>query len=89
MQETQLKSTSRVNSFEIENLLKSAEQVTGICRSPEITKKTVSTEQCNGNQSIVTAGTATKQLSDADKLRKVIMELIETERIYVKVFFFK
>lgn len=27
----------------------------------------------------------TRQLSDADKLRKVICELLETERTYVKV----
>lgn len=29
--------------------------------------------------------TASRQLSDAEKLRKVIMELIDTERTYVKV----
>lgn len=33
-----------------------------------------------------TAGTATqRQLSHADKLRKVISELVETEKTYVKV----
>lgn len=30
--------------------------------------------------------TPSRQLTDAEKLRKVILELVDTERAYVKVF---
>lgn len=78
------KPTSRTNSFEIENLLKSAEQVTGFCRSPGETRKSSPTGSVASNisQSLLTPS---RQLSDAEKLRKVTLELIETERAYVKV----
>lgn len=77
------KQTSRTNSFEIENLLKTAEQVTGICRSPGETRKSSPTGSVVSAHS--QALTPSRQLSDAEKLKKVILELIETERTYVKV----
>lgn len=77
------KQTSRTNSFEIENLLKTAEQVTGICRSPGETRKSSPTGSVVSSHS--QAMTPSRQLSDAEKLKKVILELIETERTYVKV----
>ncbi|KAG7199590.1 hypothetical protein KM043_014195 [Ampulex compressa] len=76
------KQTSRTNSFEIENLLKTAEQVTGICRSPGETRKSSPTGSVVSSHS--QALTPSRQLSDAEKLKKVILELIETERSYVK-----
>ncbi|XP_033364565.1 protein still life, isoform SIF type 1 isoform X4 [Bombus vosnesenskii] len=76
------KQTSRTNSFEIENLLKTAEQVTGICRSPGETRKSSPTGSVVSSHS--QAMTPSRQLSDAEKLKKVILELIETERTYVK-----
>uniref|UniRef100_A0A146LMI1 Protein still life, isoforms C/SIF type 2 n=2 Tax=Lygus hesperus TaxID=30085 RepID=A0A146LMI1_LYGHE len=77
----QTKQTSRANSFEIENLLKSAEQVTGFCRSPVETRKSSPT----GSVVSGSAGlTPSRQLTDAEKIRKVVLELIETERTYVK-----
>lgn len=77
------KQASRTNSFEIENLLKTAEQVTGICRSPGETRKSSPTGSVVSSHS--QALTPSRQLSDAEKLKKVILELIETERTYVKV----
>lgn len=76
-----MKFTSRTNSFEIENLLKTAEQVTGFCRSPVETRKSSPTGSIVSN----TSQTPSRQLSDAEKLRKVILELVDTERTYVKV----
>lgn len=76
------KGPSRANSFEIENLLKTAEQVTGICRSPNPTRIPSPTGSVLSSQSQVL--TPNKQLTDAEKLRKVILELIDTERTYVK-----
>ncbi|XP_071646310.1 protein still life, isoform SIF type 1 isoform X3 [Temnothorax longispinosus] len=76
------KQSSRTNSFEIENLLKTAEQVTGICRSPGETRKSSPTGSVVSSHS--QALTPSRQLSDAEKLKKVILELIETERTYVK-----
>ncbi|XP_045492860.1 protein still life, isoform SIF type 1 isoform X2 [Colias croceus] len=75
------KVSSRTNSFEIENLLKcgvrqSAEQVTGWCRSPGDTRRASPTG--------APALTPSRHLSDADKLRKVLAELVDTERAYVK-----
>lgn len=77
------KQASRTNSFEIENLLKTAEQVTGICRSPGETRKSSPTGSVLSAHSQVL--TPSRQLTDAEKLKKVILELIETERTYVKV----
>lgn len=78
-----MKFSSRTNSFEIENLLKTAEQVTGFCRSPVETRKSSPTGSIVSN----TSQTPSRQLSDGEKLRKVILELIDTERTYVKVFY--
>lgn len=78
------KQASRTSSFEIENLLKTAEQVTGICRSPGETRKSISpTGSVLSAQSQVL--TPSRQLTDAEKLKKVILELVETERTYVTV----
>ncbi|XP_075970604.1 guanine nucleotide exchange factor still life isoform X17 [Anticarsia gemmatalis] len=74
------KVSSRTNSFEIENLLKSAEQVTGWCRSPAETRRGSPT----GSVASAAAGTPSRHLSDADKLKKVLLELVDTERAYVK-----
>ncbi|CAH2992191.1 unnamed protein product [Chilo suppressalis] len=74
------KVTSRTNSFEIENLLKSAEQVTGWCRSPADTRRGSPT----GSVVSGAAGTPSRHLSDVDKLKKVLLELVDTERAYVK-----
>ncbi|XP_013177571.1 PREDICTED: protein still life, isoform SIF type 1 [Papilio xuthus] len=73
------KVSSRTNSFEIENLLKSAEQVTGWCRSPADTRRGSPTGSLAS-----AAATPSRHLSDADKLRKVLLELVDTERAYVK-----
>lgn len=79
-----IKISSRTNSFEIENLLKTAEQVTGFCRSPGETRKSSPTGSVVSNTS-QTLLTPSRQLTDAEKLRKVILELVDTERAYVKV----
>lgn len=54
-------------------------QVTGFCRSPQETRKSSPTG------SVASSVTPSRQLTDAEKLRKVILELVETERTYVKV----
>lgn len=59
----------------------SAEQVTGWCRSPTETRRGSPT----GSVASAAAGTPSRHLSDADKLRKVLLELVDTERAYVKV----
>lgn len=78
------KQSSRTNSFEIENLLKSAEQVTGFCRSPQETRKSSPTGSVASSVSNAML-TPSRQLTDAEKLRKVILELADTEKTYVKV----
>lgn len=75
------KQTSRNNSFEIENLLKTAEQITGFCRSPQETRKSSPTGSV---ASSMTGLAPSRQLTNVEKLRKVIMELVDTERTYVK-----
>nr|XP_018900306.1 PREDICTED: protein still life, isoforms C/SIF type 2 isoform X2 [Bemisia tabaci] len=75
------KQTSRANSLEIENLIKSAGEVTGFCRSPVETPRRASPTGSVVSNTILTPS---RQLTDAEKLRKVIVELIETERTYVK-----
>uniref|UniRef100_A0A182IRI1 T-lymphoma invasion and metastasis-inducing protein 1 n=1 Tax=Anopheles atroparvus TaxID=41427 RepID=A0A182IRI1_ANOAO len=77
------KPSSRTSSFEIENLLKSAEQVTGFCRSPQETRKSSPTGSVASSMSNVML-TPSRQLTDAEKLRKVILELVDTEKSYVK-----
>ncbi|KAL5009978.1 hypothetical protein ScPMuIL_012283, partial [Solemya velum] len=59
----------KMKDVQIEDLMKNADQVTAICR-------THSSSDCSS--------ICTTSLSDAQKLRKVIMELIDTERAYVK-----
>lgn len=81
------KQSSRTNSFEIENLLKSAEQVTGFCRSPQETRKSSPTGSVASSVSNAML-TPSRQLTDAEKLRKVILELVDTEKTYVKVSLF-
>ncbi|XP_064601963.1 protein still life, isoform SIF type 1-like isoform X2 [Liolophura sinensis] len=67
---------------QIDALLKGAEQVTAMCKSPQKSQSPGS-QQHNLSETTVTAQYA-KPLSEAQKLRKVIMELIDTERGYVK-----
>lgn len=80
------KVSSRTSSFEIENLLKTAEQVTTYCRSPQETRKSSPTGSVTSSASNAVL-TPSRQLTDAEKLRKVILELVDTERAYVKVKF--
>ncbi|KAM8710416.1 hypothetical protein ACLKA7_017091 [Drosophila subpalustris] len=58
-------------------------KVTGFCRSPQETRKSSPTGSVTSSVS-TTALTPSRQLTDAEKLRKVIMELVDTERTYVK-----
>lgn len=61
----------------------STEQVAAFCRSlheMNTSDSSPSPQDATGPQLATT-----RQLSDADKLRKVICELLETERTYVKV----
>lgn len=55
--------------------------MTGWCRSPAETRRGSPT----GSVASAAAGTPSRHLSDADKLRKVLLELVDTERAYVKV----
>ncbi|XP_008182231.1 protein still life, isoform SIF type 1 isoform X4 [Acyrthosiphon pisum] len=75
------KLASRGNSFEIENLIKSAGEVTGFCRSPEPARRTSPTVISAVQNPQITIG---RQLTDAEKLRKVISELVDTEKSYIK-----
>ncbi|XP_048240466.1 protein still life, isoform SIF type 1-like isoform X4 [Haliotis rufescens] len=59
---------------QIDALLRGAEQVTAICRNSEPSLRSHSPDS---------TGSA-RPMSDAQRMRKVIMELIETERAYVK-----
>lgn len=61
----------------------STEQVTAFCRSLHEMSPSDSSPSPQDATSPQLA--TTRQLSDADKLRKVICELLETERTYVKV----
>jgi hypothetical protein len=83
-QDNRNKQQSRTSSFEIENLLKTAEQVTTYCRSPQETRKSSPTGSVTSSASNAVL-TPSRQLTDAEKLRKVILELVDTERAYVKV----
>lgn len=85
MTDSGIKVSSRTNSFEIENLLKSAEQVTGFCRSPVESRKVTSPTGSIVSNTSQAGLTPSRQLSDAEKLRKVILELVDTEKSYVKV----
>lgn len=81
------KQSSRTSSFEIENLLKTAEQVTTYCRSPQETRKSSPTGSVTSSAASNAVLTPSRQLTDAEKLRKVILELVDTERAYVRVSF--
>ncbi|XP_066555933.1 rho guanine nucleotide exchange factor TIAM1 isoform X1 [Amia ocellicauda] len=61
---------------------KSTEQVAAFCRSLHDMNPSESSPQSPDSSSPPPA--TQRQLSDADKLRKVICELVETERTYVK-----
>ncbi|XP_050393235.1 protein still life, isoform SIF type 1 isoform X3 [Patella vulgata] len=69
---SQDKSSQEISSDQIDALLKGAEQVTAICRDP------------NSKAEVIERPVTPRPLSDAQRMRKVIMELIETERAYVK-----
>lgn len=84
LQRSGVQSQSRTSSFEIENLLKTAEQVTTYCRSPQGTRKSSPTGSITSSASNAHL-TPSRHLSDAEKLRKVILELVDTEKAYVKV----
>nr|CAD7587203.1 unnamed protein product [Timema genevievae] len=63
--------------------MNTAEQVTGFCRSPVETRKSSPTGSVASSQSQALL-TPSRQLTDAEKLRKVVLELVDTERTYVK-----
>ncbi|KAL4608586.1 T-lymphoma invasion and metastasis-inducing protein 1 [Arapaima gigas] len=64
---------------------KSTEQVTAFCRSLHDMNSLESASSPNLDVAVAPPPASTpRQLSDADKLRKVICELVETERTYVK-----
>ncbi|XP_070983410.1 rho guanine nucleotide exchange factor TIAM1-like [Oncorhynchus clarkii lewisi] len=74
---------------EADQCRKSTEQVAAFCRSlhdmnPSECATTSSSPSLDSPFLPPATGTASRQLSDADKLRKVICELVETERTYVK-----
>ncbi|KAF9798807.1 hypothetical protein SFRURICE_020371 [Spodoptera frugiperda] len=75
------KVSSRTNSFEIENLLKKFLFRVGTIRSRGDSQARGSP---TGSVASAAAGTPSRHLSDADKLRKVLLELVDTERAYVK-----
>lgn len=60
--------------------------MTGFCRSPVETRKSSPTGSVASSQSQALL-TPSRQLTDAEKLRKVVLELVDTERTYVKVWF--
>ncbi|XP_029629740.1 T-lymphoma invasion and metastasis-inducing protein 1 isoform X2 [Salmo trutta] len=74
---------------EADQCRKSTEQVAAFCRSlhdmnPSECATTSTSPSLDSPFRPIATGTASRQLSDADKLRKVICELVETERAYVK-----
>uniref|UniRef100_A0A671MEU8 T-lymphoma invasion and metastasis-inducing protein 1-like n=1 Tax=Sinocyclocheilus anshuiensis TaxID=1608454 RepID=A0A671MEU8_9TELE len=65
----------------------STEQVAAFCRSlheMNPSSEVVSSSSSPESSSLPPSNATPRQLSDADKLRKVICELVETERTYVK-----
>lgn len=66
-------------------LLQSTEQVTAFCRSLHDMNPSECLSSSPSPDSPFPSPLTPRQLSDADKLRKVICELVETERTYVKV----
>ncbi|GIY09128.1 hypothetical protein CDAR_534951 [Caerostris darwini] len=75
--------TSQLSAEQIETLIKTAEQVTEYCRMPPEQRRLSSLAG-----STASSGSSftlnPRQLTEAEKLRKVIMELLETEKTYVK-----
>ncbi|KAG8188453.1 hypothetical protein JTE90_008018 [Oedothorax gibbosus] len=79
--------TSQLSAEQIETLIKTAEQVTEYCRMPIEHQRRLSS--LAGGSSAGSSGSGsflqpTRQLTEAEKLRKVIMELLDTEKTYVK-----
>ncbi|KAB5543491.1 hypothetical protein PHYPO_G00079790 [Pangasianodon hypophthalmus] len=82
-----------VAELETDSEHKSTEQMTAFCRSlhdmnpaePVASSSSSSSSSCVPSPiSAVPVPSTQRQLSDADKLRKVINELVDTERTYVK-----
>ncbi|XP_021322166.1 rho guanine nucleotide exchange factor TIAM1 isoform X2 [Danio rerio] len=73
---------------EFDDYGKSTEQVAAFCRSLHemnpSSSESVSSSSVPESSSLPPSTATPRQLSDADKLRKVICELVETERTYVK-----
>ncbi|KAK2880704.1 hypothetical protein Q8A67_017972 [Cirrhinus molitorella] len=72
---------------EFDDYGKSTEQVAAFCRSlheMNPSSEGVSSPSGPESSSLPPSNATPRQLSDADKLRKVICELVETERTYVK-----
>ncbi|KAL1261189.1 hypothetical protein QQF64_009016 [Cirrhinus molitorella] len=72
---------------EFDDYGKSTEQVAAFCRSlheMNPSSEGVSSPSGPESSSLPQSNATPRQLSDADKLRKVICELVETERTYVK-----
>lgn len=65
--------------------LQSTEQVAAFCRSLHEMNPSECVSSSPSPDSPFPPPAISRQLSDADKLRKVICELVETERTYVKV----
>lgn len=68
----------------VSNVERLDKKVTGFCRSPQETRKASPTGSVTSSVSNA-ALTPSRQLTDAEKLRKVILELVDTEKTYVKV----
>ncbi|XP_064158091.1 rho guanine nucleotide exchange factor TIAM1-like [Anguilla rostrata] len=69
---------------ELEDNAKSTEQVAAFCRSLHDMNPSEYASAPHSPDSPLPPPATPRQLSDADKLRKVICELVETERTYVK-----
>nr|XP_045620271.1 protein still life, isoform SIF type 1-like isoform X2 [Procambarus clarkii] len=72
---------SNVSSLEIENYLKSSD-LSGCCRSP-VERRASPTGSIASTQS-QSQLTPSRQLTDGERLKKVILELVDTEKTYVK-----
>ncbi|XP_060054586.1 rho guanine nucleotide exchange factor TIAM1 isoform X2 [Erinaceus europaeus] len=70
------------SSDETDHSSKSTEQVAAFCRS--LHEMNPSDSSPSPQDPVAPQLSTTRQLTDADKLRKVICELLETERTYVK-----
>lgn len=65
--------------------MQSTEQVAAFCRSLHEMNPSECVSSSPSPDSPFPPPATLRQLSDADKLRKVVCELVETERTYVKV----